>query len=435
MSAQLNGVYTINSAAPTKKTNFKTVSEALDALKYQNLEADVTFKLSPGFYNQPLVFEGLQNELGFKVTFTNETEETVEFVNDGISLMVSNSANIAISNIKFSAISTEISSMVILNNSTNVILNNNEFMVGEMEASHKSLISLTNSSHHNVIANNTLRGASGVHITRMSGDNTLKDNDIYFTTIGIKVATSLNTQIVSNFLQGMGSGFIKGIEVDGVVGEMTIASNAILGVNEGISQELTYRPSTSKFSGSIVNNIIESEGYTLNFNNNVSGLQIAFNSFISKKGSVLNFNDHFNASMSNINIFANNIVNGETAALINVSSANIIGLVDYNNLYNQNGHFKTKIGAEVSTNIEEWKTKMDADNAISADPLFVSSGELKYTLSESSPCIDAGPDAYVIGVFTDYDGDRRGKVTEIGADEFNKLAFEQVLKQYQLAFK
>ena len=434
-SAQLSGTYTVNSALPTKKSNFKTLSEALDALKYEQLESDVVFELSPGFYNQPLVFEGLQNELDFTVTFTNNSDEMVEFVNDGLSLIISNSKNIEISNIKFSAISTEMANMVLLSNSNNVAINNNEFMVAEMEASHKSIVAITRSSHNNVLFNNTLRGANGVKVDRLSNNNSILSNDVYFTSAGAQILTALNSQVISNYFQGMGNGQKKGIVVDGVVGEMTIASNAILGVDEGISQETTFRPSDNKFSGSIVNNVVEAESHALSFTNNVNSLQIAFNSFISKNGSALFFKDQFKSSIENVNIFANNLVNEGDNPIINVSSDEVIGTVDYNNLYNQDGIFRNLVGSAKITNIEAWKTIMNAENAISADPQFVANGELKYSLSEKSPCIDAGPDAYVIGVFTDYDGDRRGKVTEIGADEFNKLAFEEIMQQYQLAFK
>jgi parallel beta-helix repeat protein len=430
LQAQLAGIYTIDGTAPSKKTNFNSINDAIDALRFQELEGDVTFMLKDAEYFQPLVLESVYNELGYNVHFTASADEKVHLTNDGLSLLVSNSSNLSFSNIKFQAISTEMSSMVMLSNSSNITIEQNEFNSSEDDASFKKISS---SSHDNLIEENTFKGTGGITIERLSNNNVIVNNKLYFQANGIEVLSALNTSIEGNTLQAMNKETSQGILIDGFVGELNIASNAILNVNQGIAQEVTYRPSTEKVTGNIVNNVIESDGNSISLNNNVDKLKIAFNTINSRTGSVLVVNEEIKGSMDNISLFANNLINEDEIVIMNISSDKFLTNTDYNNIYNEDGFFSTKVGSTESSSIDEWKANMNADHAISADPLFIANGGKQYLLSDRSPCIDAGPDAFEIGVLADFDGDKRGEVTEIGADEFNKFAFDEILNQIQLA--
>jgi hypothetical protein len=390
-NAQLCGTYTVDAKIPTKKTNFNTLQEALYKLSYQSLDCDVIIELASGVYNQPIVLEGVQNDLGFNLLITNVSSETVTFENDGLSLFISNSSNVSISNITFKAQSTEMANMVVLSNSNQIVIENNNFLVDNISAAHKCVISVSNTSHDNNVSMNTIKGASGFEVTRLSNNNTISSNDVEFANTGITILSSLNTKVECNLFNGILAEYKKGIVLDGFVGNLTVTSNAILAVNEGISQLITYRPSANKLSGSIINNLIESKDNTVSLNNNVQNLQIAFNSFTSENASVIYFTEDIKESVSKITLFSNNLLNLSKDPIIYVENNSLVSMSDYNNIYNENGTFYTKVGVFESTNLATWKATMNAKNSISVDPTFVSFGKESYKLAENSPCTNTGP--------------------------------------------
>lgn len=433
-NAQLCGTYTVDANLPTKKNNFNSIQDALNQLSYEGLDCDVVIELAAGVYNQPIVIEGLENELNHSLTITTQHSGQVHFVNDGLSILVSNSKNVNITNINFEAISTEMSSMVILTNSNNVTLESNEFLVNDIHNLHQSVVSITNTSHNNTVKMNTIKGASGFEISRLSNKNTIASNDVSFANTGISVLSSLETQVECNLFKGILADYKKGIVIDGFVGNITITSNAILAVDEGISQLITYRPSAQKLSGNIINNLIESKGNTINLNNNVKDLQIAFNSFTSRNASVIYFTEDIDKSVSKITLFANNLLNWTDAPIVYVTNPYMIGKTDYNNIYNENGSFYTRIGGVESKSLSAWKSNMNAKNAISVDPMFVSFGKESYKLAENSPCLNAGPNAYDIGTLSilEMESTDLAKGPKVGAGEFDKEKFKKLMTELEL---
>lgn len=437
VQAQLYTTYTVDANLPTKKTNFRTIQEAINFFAFEGLSGNVVLELASGVYTEPVVIEGIQSDLDYSLHITNTESGKVQFVNDGLSLYISNSSNVTISNIHFEAISTEISNMVILSNADNVLLESNDFIVSEINNLHKSVIAITNTSQNNIVRMNTLKGASGFEINRLSNNNTVASNDVSFANAGISVLSSLETKIECNLFKGILTDFKTGIVLDGFVGDITITSNAILSVNEGISQLITYRPSDQKVSGNIINNLIESKGNTITLNNNVRDLQIAFNTFTSKNSSVIYFSEEIKESVSKITLFANNLLNLSDAPIIYVENPYVIAKTDYNNIYNENGSFYTKIGNVESKNLSAWKLNMNAKNAVSVDPMFVSFGKESYQLAENSPCINAGPNAYDIGSLTivEMEETNLAKNVQVGAGEYDKATFEKLMNEFQLAQK
>lgn len=435
LNAQLSGVYTIDSKESTKKNNFNSLTEASNALRFKGVAGDVTFELAAGFYYEPLVLEGISNDLNFKVTFTNSKGENVNFVNDGLGILISNSENIHVSNIQFTSISTELSSMAILSNASKVTFENNEFLTQESSINHKAVIEVSYSSHNNEFSNNLIKGNSGIEISRLSNNNTILNNHIYFSNLGLSILSSYNTVVESNKIEGNPASQSKGIVLDGSVGEVFIASNELIQVSEGITQTVTYRPTQDKLSGKIVNNVIHAKQNALTLNNNVTNLQIAFNSLTSQNAAAVSITEEIKASVSNVSILANILMNYNHQNIVFVAKKELLGDVDYNNMYSQATQFKANVGNVQIAKLNDWNTMFASHHSISADPLFAELGVNKYMLSDNSPCIDAGPNALSIGVLQDFDGDERNDVSEIGADEFNKLAYDRILMELQLALK
>jgi len=426
--SQLAGIYTVDASRATKKNNFNTIEEALSALTFQGLGGDVVLEIAPGVYNQAIVVEGVDSDLGYSLHIVKQAAGEVKFVNDGLSLMVSNSKNVIVSGIDFEAVSTELSSMIILSNASNIVLESNKFIVNEIHNLHKSVVFISNTSHDNTLSMNVIKGASGFEVRRLSNNNTFASNDVSFANTGIAVLSSLGTKIEYNLFKGILADYKKGIVIDGFVGDIAITSNAILAVNEGISQLITYRPSDQKVSGNIINNLIESKGNTINLNNNVEDLQIAFNSFTSKTGSVIHFTEEIEKSVSKITLFANNLLNWTEAPIIYVASPYLIGKSDYNNIYNENGSFYTKVGNVESKNLEGWKLTMNAKNSISVDPMFVSFDKESYNLAENSPFSNARPPTYDIGALSILEieqTDMAKNNVQVGAGEFKIVPFKK----------
>jgi hypothetical protein len=129
------------------------------------------------------------------------------------------------------------------------------------------------------------------------------------------------------------------------------------------------------------------------------------------------------------NVSGNSVVNnlgrvgatgaGAVALALETGAAQLTG-GDYNDLYcNSTGggaNLVGKIGASDYATMPAWRTASGRDaNSISADPQYVGNTDLHVRLDVSSPLNNAG--TTISGITTDYDGDLRMAVPDIGADE------------------
>lgn len=431
--AQLSGNYTINSEFPSKKNNFSSLNEAILMAQTKGLDGDVVFELATGVYYEPIVIANLQNELGYKLHITANPNQSVLFQNDGLSVLISQSSSVTISNIQFESTTTELYNMVQIQNSANIVIRNSEFIVDDIQNSDKSIFAISHSSHNNVITNNLIKGNSGVLIERKSNNNKVSNNNIYFENYGVKVLSSTNTQIVANNIEGLdGSDYKVGILLDGAVGQIEINANWIVGVSEGLSQELIYRPSENKCSGEMINNIIQSHSNAIHLSNNIEQFNIAFNTVNSNSGSAILIDDQLNNTISKVNLIANNLVVKNSNPVINVKESNCLNQSDYNNFFCTNGQLRLAINGIEKNDLSDLNELSFDNNSISHDPLFIGLGANEFLLSEQSPLIDAGPKATDIGVWYDFDGDARQNITEIGADEFNRTAYDLLISEMQI---
>lgn len=424
-TAQLSGNYTIDGSEKTKKTNFNTITDATNALKFQGIEGDVVFEIAANTYYGPVVLENINEDGDYKVSFKASSDKKVIFENDGIALMIVGSNNISFENISFESISSASNSIIQLDNSNGIVINECDIVTKDISNKDNFLVNINNTSSNNVISNNMLVGYNGVLVSKMSNNNTVEANHIFFDQTGVEVQSSQNLNLFGNTLKGNKGIGKTGIVIDGFVGNMEIASNAISNTSVGMSQKLTWRPSEHKLSGKIINNVFSCKESAVYLTNNIADLKIDFNSFSAENGSVVVITEEIKNTISNIEMMANNLVSNNGFMVVNIANKDLLLNVDYNNIFCENKDFKVVVGKETFNSLEEWKVAMDAENSISADPMYVEVGNSKYLVAEDSPCINAGPNAENIGVVTDYDGDLRGEVTEIGADEFNKLALEE----------
>lgn len=432
--AQLSGTYTIDNSLPTKKSNFNNIKDAINTVKLKGLDGDATFLISPGYYYEPMVFDGVNQDGQFSAKFQPATaSDKVVFENDGIAVLMVNSNGIVLNNLEFSSISARMSSIVSLENSNNVKVKDCNILTKDFSNKDNYLVSISNTSKNNTFVGNTLVGYNGFLITKLSNNTSIESNHIYFDNIGIDVQSSQDLNVFANTMQGNQGIAKKAVIVDGFVGNIGMASNAVSNVELGLTQTLTWRPSDSKLSGKVINNVFECQESAIYLTNNVDGLKIDFNSFTAHNGSVILIDEEIKNTISNIDIIANNLVSHNGYMVLNIDKSAFVSNFDYNNIYNHNKSFNAFIDGQSVKSIDEWKALTGAEHSISADPKYVEVGNAKYIVAEDSPCINAGPNAVNIGVITDYDGDLRGEVTEIGADEFNKMALENIEKAIELA--
>ena len=432
-NASLSGEYTIDATKATKKTNFKTIADAAKAIKFEGLDGNVVFKVMDAELYGPLVFEGVNPDEVAQISFESAGSKKVKVSSEGLGLLVTNSNMISFTNFDFESTSARMSNVIQIVNSDGIAVIGSNVSTKDLSNKDQYLVSIDNTSSNNTLSKNTLIGYKGISITKMSNDNVIESNYIYFDHTGLSILSAQNATVFGNTLKGNLGVAHTAIKIDGFVGEMEIASNSISNVHLGISQELTWRPSTHKLSGKIVNNVITCEETAVYLTNNIENLKIDFNSFSSKNSNVLFINQEVKNTISNIELYGNNIISHNGLEIIHFSNENFVTAMDYNNIYSHNKEFKIVLGKNVFTDHAEYKTTFNAAHSISADPKYVEVGNAKYLVAEDSPCINAGPNAINIGVVTDYDGDLRGEVTEIGADEFNKLALDNIEQAIQFA--
>ena len=111
---------------------------------------------------------------------------------------------------------------------------------------------------------------------------------------------------------------------------------------------------------------------------------------------------------------------GAVAIALETSAAQLTA-GDYNNLYcNSTGggaNLVGKIAASDYATMAAWRTASSRDaNSVTADPQYVGNTDLHIRQDVVSPVSNAG--TTIAGITDDYDGDLRGAIPDIGADEF-----------------
>jgi hypothetical protein len=253
-----------------------------------------------------------------------------------------------------------------------------------------------------------MEGGGGVRTGTTSGtvtliNNTIRDNYTHGFGGGVEVNSASGTIILTNNTitnNSTFSGYGGGIHFDIFYGTVTLTNNII-----------SYNSTKSSAGGILLSSLhgtFTMTNNTISYNSAQGGAGGAPEGF----GGGVWLRHSFDDAISNIynNIIWNNSAVNEGWDLYiendgDPSPASVVNL--FNNDFDQSSD---------GTYIKNPSTVNLADN-INLPPQFDIDG---YHLTASSPCIDAGLDAEVYGVYDDIDGDSRpqGDDYDIGADEF-----------------
>lgn len=248
-----------------------------------------------------------------------------------------------------------------------------------------------------VVSNNTVRGVTIASTT--TGNNAS----------GIQLAFTLNGgSIVNNKISDIRQTGTQGAY--GIFSSSTTANANVLIANNFIWDVAAVGSATTTLNGHGINFTGTGAGGYKIYHNSVnmnatqgsgttSALQI---SGVSATG-VLDVRN---------NIFANTAGAGATRfAVHSTAPASVFSMIDNNDYFAQNVGF---IGGSTRTTLTEWQAATGQDvNSKAVDPLFVSSSDLH--IQAGSPMVDMGANG--TGVMTDFDGDLRDAMPDIGADE------------------
>jgi trimeric autotransporter adhesin len=286
-----------------------------------------------------------------------------------------------------------------------------------------------NASGANAIAHVGLymQGVSGGAVTNndIGGFETAAgENDF-----GVWLATgTTNVAVSANRIHGIRytgtSGYgPKGIAVSTglAAANVAISNNMIFDIagdgDNYVSYGCTYSPAGIYVYGAtqggveIADNSIFLYGNTINYDAGAYSVGIALD-------------DGASATVSGNNVVNNlgrlSATGGGAAAIALEIGASQLTAGDYNNLYcNSTGggaNLVGKIGATDYATLAAWRTASGRDaNSISADPQYVGVADLHIRVDVASPVNNAG--APIAGITSDYDGDTRSAVPDIGADE------------------
>lgn len=276
------------------------------------------------------------------------------------------------------------------------------------------------------------------------GSSVTSDKNIFR---GMLISGSQNFMIAGNFVHGIQStgattAAMSGIQLAGLLNGGLVANNTVTDI-KNISTSGTGAfglqvSATSTASGvTIANNFItdvaaigsatvNSNGFGITFNGSGTGYNVYFNSVnmntnqtTATLSAALNVTTTFaTAGALNVrnNIFANTQTTGTRYAVYSTAAASVFAAIDYNDYFAQNVGF---IGGNPRPTLADWQAATGQDaNSKAVDPLFVSATNLH--LQAGSPLIDAAVAG--TGITTDIDGETRGALPDIGADEVSAPA-------------
>lgn len=275
-NAQLSGTYSVNNFYPTKikKKNFSSITDAINAIEEEGLKGDVEFVIEKGKYYEPMIFENINTDGEYQVTFKAEEDEKVSFINDALALYIENSKNIAFDNITFYSKSCQYSSIVELESASNISFENCDISSKTVQLSDRALVSLSKSDN-NRFEYNDFFGYNCFYIEEESNNCFFQGNDLTAFNVAFFVSNTQNTIIHLNQMEKSNTA----IAIDEQAENLVITDNNIQAVTRALTQVPTDSKGYNKyeFSGEMACNTVTSEKDAVKLLNNTADFEIGEN--------------------------------------------------------------------------------------------------------------------------------------------------------------
>jgi hypothetical protein len=435
---QLSGTYTINPSGGGIP-NFKSFSEAVDALKSQGVSGAVLINIFPGTYEVHTIIPQITgssstNTITFQSSTGDSTQVTFSYT--------------------FTSTSTE-NYIIKLDGADYITFKSITFNASDGDAYYGTVFSITGGANNNKFLNNVFYGKSGYNpygsLISSSGtrdQNNVFENNLFsfglnaIALVGVNNTTLSAGTIIRNnvfkqqtnssiWLQYQDAPLIKGNKIEnpdandyGIYLDQVDRGYQVL-VNEIIMTRpygAIYINNCDGLIGSnglIANNMIMiiAEDYETDYCTgihlyNSSYLQVYHNSVLITSGTNTRSNSLYQYGGANIDIRNNILANFTQGYAYNVTDA--VNISDYNNYYTT-GNYLAKWK---SINKEDLEALISANamdgHSVSANPVFNSDNDLHTTTFRLQ---NKGTNLTSI-VSVDFDGEARSISPDIGADEF-----------------
>lgn len=417
VNGQLNGNYTIGGIAP----DYPNISSAIVDLNTFGINGNVNFKLRPGTYNERIDLTTINGSSDTSiVTFESESSDTSSVwwisnssnSSDNYILKCNNISFLSIKNISFRNNGTYGSGVILLENGTS----NFEFEGNHIAAlapiygnyDRHRLITSTNSADSNIfISNNNIElGAYGIHI--LGANSTARDSNIVITNNTISSTNGIYLKDVERVVLSKNkiTSFRESLVISGFGNPLMIDYNDVYSDTENaLLIENNSNNDSSSDRTRVHNNFFKARKCGLKAGS--VNLDVINNTCYTR------YNGYGAVSLvSNVNLF-NNIFYCEESVVFRVSTASLIINSNNNLFYAPIAPFV--IGTNVFQTLSEWQQFSGQDLNSNFGPTQFASNDDLHVLNSAGAYNKASINAWIN---EDIDGESRGTLPDIGADEF-----------------
>ncbi|MCX6257466.1 MAG: GEVED domain-containing protein, partial [Bacteroidia bacterium] len=446
--------YTINPSLPSSATNFQSFTSAKAALEIMGVTCPVTFNVTPGIYNEQLVWGTIPipgisstNTVTFQAANGDSSNVIIQANNSSSANYVwqLNSSHFLIFNkLTFKAVDASNSYGTVINFSgqtSNIQFQHCRFISLNVNASSSTNLAVvykSGTTNNNMIFNNCdfENGAFGFYwysysVTPYETGLVISNNFLNNQTeYGIYINYEDASVVTGNTINASSSpySYFYGIYEYYNQNAHVIAGNKIIipsSVSYGFALNNYYCTGSASAPGMIYNNFMSNAStYPYTIYAYYSPYQNYYYNSINNTSTYAGYGGFYlNNTIGTVNI-ENNIISTAGSNIIYCSgSASVVGIIsDYNDFYTT-GTLFVYFGAAIN-NLACWQTASGQDaHSVSVSPSFLSSTDL-HTIS--TDLNNTGTP--IAGINTDIDGDIRNPITpDIGADEFSPPPYDTYL--------
>lgn len=399
----LAGIYTIGG----ENADFEKIQDAANALNQRGIAGDVTFNISPGFYDEEIFISGVPGSSCERRIILQSATKIAEDVVIGFEVTefgkyvieINDVAGVILKNLTIQEIARGLNPVIGISNQAHCITIEDNHLISKLESSssfsnYNNVITVEEDgvTQKLLIQNNIIQdGNAGIVINSNNRDITIKENRF----IGqegkaISVEQSSEVTILANQ-------FITPEPVDGI---------SLSSINEGlIANNYLSIPASNGNFGLQLENVRNTRVYF-----NSVHLFDTTNTATASSALVTNQNNDFQ--------LYNNIFSNEGGGLsVTASGAESLPISDYNNFFSS-GEILASINSQSISVISDWQDLSGRDqHSVSVDPLFINDSTYRVVradLDQAGIALDA--------VKTDIEQQPRdSEKPDIGADEFTLL--------------
>jgi Right handed beta helix region/Secretion system C-terminal sorting domain/IPT/TIG domain len=446
----MNGVYTVGGVSP----NYTTLQAALSDISSRGVCTPVTLNLRPGTYSGAMTVNLYNGSPIRSIVIQAENGDSSSVIithGSGTVLSITNTKYVTLRKLTIQQTSSSGFDAVQVsgNSSGNITVENCVILQPVIATSsfvHGVYFNTSVGSDSFVVRNCRIEnGSYGIRLTAPTDtfrycriENNIISN---MRTSGITVGRTNRLVITDNRIATVNAG--RGIEIGSTSPRFVIMSNNISTVNQNCIR-VSFTNLNVQTRGRIVNNFLKSQtGIALTIDN-ATYIDIDNNNILTNQFSCIEIiynNNIMNYAGNNRlrnNVLANNATANGQIFVFPITSPGIYQPFSesYNNAYSvASGSIGEMAWGDKAFTLYEWILNYSIDSSSVTVPYpYVSGIDLHLKASVSNiPLWERG--AVQPGTTTDIDGDLRGQLPDIGADEFSVIGLDAAIERLEPATK